>query len=129
MCSKFNKTKVGNNTASNFSSSFRPRKLGGTFTCFFHCENNKTHSRYPKQEKYKVNDYFHLNQCSRRKIAFSIRQLQHPEVTMNPSLLSLCVFSSSCLEPKKEENCTPRRLVGHVSRDSRTLTFFRQDSL
>ena len=46
-CSEFNKTKVGNNTASNFSSSFRPRNLGGTFARFFHRENNKTHNRYP----------------------------------------------------------------------------------
>ena len=42
-----------------------------------------------KQENYKVNDYSRLNLISRRKIAFSIKQLLHPEVTTNPSLLSL----------------------------------------
>ena len=74
-----------------------------------------------KQEEYKVNDYLQLNQSSRRKIAFSIQQLLHSKVTTNPSSLSLCVFSSSVLEPKKEENLTPRRVVVHVSWDSHTL--------
>ena len=41
------KTKVGNNTASNFSSSFRPRNFGWTLARFFHWENNKTHNCYP----------------------------------------------------------------------------------
>ena len=107
-CSKFNTTKVGNNTASNFSSSFRPQNLGGTFARFFHCENNKTHSHYPinlngQKENYKVNNYSRLNYCSRRKIAFSIWHLLRPEITMNPSPLSLHVFSSSRLKPKRKK--------------------------
>ena len=100
--------KAGNNAASNFSSSFRPQNLGGTFAFFFHRENNKTHSCYPinlngQTKKHKVNDYSPLNKCSRRKIALSIWQLLHPEVTTNPSLLSLSIFSSSCLEPKRKK--------------------------
>ena len=56
-----------------------------------------------KQEKYKVNDYSRLNQCSRRKIVFSIRQLLHFEVTTIPSSLSIYVFSSLRLEPKRKK--------------------------
>ena len=46
-CSEFNNMLVGNNTASNFCSSFRPQNLGGTLAHFFQRENNKTHSCYP----------------------------------------------------------------------------------
>ena len=59
-----------------------------------------------KQEKYKVNDNSRLNQFSRRKIAFSIRQLLHSEGTKNPSSLSLCVFSTSHQEPKRKKTVT-----------------------
>ena len=125
--------KVGNKTASNFSSSFRPQNLGGTFTHFFHHENDKTYSCYPinlngQTRKIYGDNYSCLNQCSRRKTAFSIRQLLHTEGTMNPSLLSLrLLFFKS--QTKEEENRTLRRLVVHASRDSYTLTFFRRDSL
>ena len=48
-CSEINKTKLGNNKASNFSSSFRPRNLGGTFARFFHRENNKNTQPLPNK--------------------------------------------------------------------------------
>ena len=46
-CSEINKTKLGNNIASNFSSSFKPRDLGVTFTRFFHRECNKNTQSLP----------------------------------------------------------------------------------
>ena len=133
-CSEFNKLKVGNNTDSNFSSSFRPRNLGGTYARFFHCENNKTHIRYP----------INLNDQTRK--IYGEQQLTYSPVQLEKN----CVFNSASTtsrgyhesflavslrlllftsQTKKEENHAPRRLVAHASRDSCTLTFFRQDSL
>ena len=111
-----------------------PLLLFSMAPALLHSSLSKSSLTTPLREKYKVKDYSRLNQCSRRKTAFSIRQLLHPKVTMNPFALSLCIFSSSCLliftsQTQKEENHAPRRLVEHASRGSSTLMFFRRDSL
>ena len=58
-----------------------------------------------KHEKYRVNNYSCLNQFSRRKIAFSIWQLLHPEVTINPFLLSLHLLLFMSLAQKGRKLC------------------------
>ena len=78
-----------------------------------------------KQEKYKVNVYSRLNQCSRRKTAFSIRQQLHPKVTTNPFALFLSIFFSSRLEPKRKKTA-PRE--DSVRMHHETLTPLRFSS-
>ena len=46
-CNEINETNLGNIMASNFSSSFRPRDLGGSLHAPFTMNITKTHSHYP----------------------------------------------------------------------------------
>ena len=93
--------KLDNNTANNFSSSLRPWNLGRTFAHFFHCEDNKNTQPLPyklemaKQEKYKINNYSHLNQCSTKKFVFSFWQPSHPKCTTKSFLAVFPIFPSS----------------------------------
>ena len=141
-CSELNKNKGGNNIASNLKF-FPPRlqNLGSNLHTStysqrlrtanahkYHCENNKTNSRYPidlngQTRKYMVNDYSCENQCISRKTCFQLGNFYIPRLPQLPPLC-LCVFSSSPLEPKKKKTSARRRLIAHASQDSRTITFF-----
>ena len=74
-------------------------------------------------DKYKVNDYSHWNQCSRRKITFSIQQLQHPKVSMNPSSVSLCLLLFTSQTKKGRKLCPEKDRCACVTRLSHPYVF------